>query len=210
MPYRRLWKGKVSWKMNKEQYMKALKKRLRRLPKSEFDRAVEYFEEYFQEAGPEQEQQAILDLGLPEEAADQIIQDMAVKNMEEPVRGVKKGMNAVWVGILAVCAAPVALPVLVLAFAMVILLLAMVAMVLAVLLACAVVVIVAGPVSVWGGFAVLTKSIPAALVCFGQGLIGVGLGLLLVWGLYLLIRKFLNWIVKLFGNMVKKGGGADA
>lgn len=39
--------------MNKEQYMKVLKKRLRRLPKEDYNRAVEYFEEYFAEAGRE-------------------------------------------------------------------------------------------------------------------------------------------------------------
>ena len=55
--------------MTKTEYMKLLSKKLRRLPKEDYNRAVEYFEEYFAEAGPENEQQAIRDLGSPEEAA---------------------------------------------------------------------------------------------------------------------------------------------
>ena len=39
--------------MNKQEYMEQLKKRLKRLPGEDFERAVEYFEEYFAEAGVE-------------------------------------------------------------------------------------------------------------------------------------------------------------
>lgn len=196
--------------MNKERYMNALKKRLRRLPKEEYNRAIEYFEEYFAEAGTEREQQAIWDLGTPEEAADQIIWELAVKNTQEPIRDVKKGMRAVWVGILAVFAAPVALPVLILAIGLVLILFLAALLVLIILIACGVAVVVSGPIYILGGFSVLTQSIPAALVCFGQGLVGIGLGLLIVWGMYLLIRMVLNWVVNLFGAMVKKGGGKSA
>ena len=48
--------------MTKTEYMKILTHNLRRLPKEDYDRAIEYFEEYFAEAGPENEQQAIADL----------------------------------------------------------------------------------------------------------------------------------------------------
>ena len=44
--------------MTKTEYMKILARSLRRLPKEDYDRAIEYFEEYFAEAGPENEQQA--------------------------------------------------------------------------------------------------------------------------------------------------------
>ena len=51
--------------MNKSEYMKILTHELRRLPKEDYYRAVDYFEEYFAEAGPENEDQAIRDLGSP-------------------------------------------------------------------------------------------------------------------------------------------------
>lgn len=192
--------------MNREQYMKALKKRLRRLPSEEFDKAVAYFEEYFDEAGPEQEMQAIWDLGTPEEAADQIICNIAIKITNEPITGVKKGIHAVWIGILAVCAAPVALPFLLLAVGLLILLFAIAVMLFAVLVACCILVIIMGPVSICAGFTVFTDSIPASLICFGQGFMEIGIGLLLIFGLYHLGRRLLNWLVRFFGNLAKKGG----
>ena len=76
--------------MNREEYMKLLQHRLRRLPKEDYNRAIAYFIEYFEEAGPEREAQAIEDLGSPELAADQIIRDFAVENADGPAKNVKK------------------------------------------------------------------------------------------------------------------------
>lgn len=192
--------------MNKEQYMKALKKRLKRLPREEFEKATAYFEEYFEDAGTEHEQQAIEDLGTPQEAADQIICNIAIENTGKPITDIKKGVNAIWVGILAVCAAPVALPFAALTLALFLMMLAVLLMLLAVLTASAILTVVMGPVSIFGGFTIITDSIPAALVCFGQGLIEIGFGMLLVWAMYLLGRRLVNLLVRLFGNIAKKGG----
>lgn len=96
--------------MNRADYMKSLEHGLKRLPKEDYDRAISYFEEYFEEAGPDNEKQAIEDLGSPALAADQIIRDFAVENAEKPTKNVKRSFSAVWVGILAVFAAPVGLP----------------------------------------------------------------------------------------------------
>ena len=59
--------------MTKSEYMKKLSYSLRRLPKEDFNQAIDYFEEYFAEAGEENEQQAIEDLGSPEDAAKELI-----------------------------------------------------------------------------------------------------------------------------------------
>ena len=83
--------------MNRDEYMQCLKYRLRRLPKEDYDKAVSYFTEYFEEAGSENEAQAIHDLGSPELAADQLIRDIAMENAKEPVRDVRHGVSAVWI-----------------------------------------------------------------------------------------------------------------
>ena len=44
--------------MTKKEYMKKLAYQLRRLPKEDFDKAMDYFEEYFEDAGIENEQKA--------------------------------------------------------------------------------------------------------------------------------------------------------
>ena len=41
--------------MTRKEYMEQLKKYLKRLPKEDYDNAIEYFSEYFDEAGPENE-----------------------------------------------------------------------------------------------------------------------------------------------------------
>mgnify|MGYP000032743119 CR=1 FL=1 len=63
--------------MTKSEYMKKLSYSLRRLPKEDFNQAIDYFEEYFAEAGEENEQQAIEDLGSPEDAAKELIMNLA-------------------------------------------------------------------------------------------------------------------------------------
>lgn len=74
--------------MTKSEYMKKLSYSLRRLPKEDFNQAIDYFEEYFAEAGEENEQQAIEDLGSPEDAAKELIMNLAEKNMEQPPKTV--------------------------------------------------------------------------------------------------------------------------
>ena len=89
--------------MTKSEYMKKLSYSLRRLPKEDFNQAIDYFEEYFAEAGEENEQQAIEDLGSPEDAAKELIMNLAEKNMEQPPKTVKHSFKAVWIGILGIC-----------------------------------------------------------------------------------------------------------
>lgn len=192
--------------MNRDEYMKLLKKQLRKLPKEDFNKAIAYFEEYFDEAGTENEKQAIEDLGSPQEAAGQIIRDIAIHNTKEPSGGMKKGMNAVWVGILAVFAAPVALPVLLLLLVLFLLVLLMVLLVVLCVFAAGASIIVAGPVSLVGGLSVITENVAAGLCCFGYGMIGIGAGLLLVYAMYHLCRIVINRLIKVFGRMAEKGG----
>lgn len=191
--------------MNKEEYMKQLKKKLRKLPKADYDKAIAYYEEYFAEAGIENEQQAIEDLGTPEEAAGQIIRDIAINNTEHPADGMKKRINAVWVGLLAVFAAPVAVPIL---LALSLLLLAMLVVAFVVVIGIFIAgsaIVVAGPVSFIGGLSVITKNIAAAICCFGYGLIGIGSGILLIYAMYQMCRVIANKLIQVFGKIVKEG-----
>ncbi len=51
--------------MDRESYLKKLRGKLRRLPAHELNAALVYYEEYFDEAGVENEQQVIQQLGSP-------------------------------------------------------------------------------------------------------------------------------------------------
>lgn len=191
--------------MNKAEYMKCLEYRLRRLPKEDYDKAIEYFEEYFTEAGQEQEAQAIEDLGQPEMAADQIIRDFAVENADHPTRNVKKSFSAIWVGILAVFAAPIGLP-LALAFGAVAL--ALIVVVIAVIFAvlCTAVALGASSIPcVFISFWFLITSPANGVATLGLGLFGIGVGIWVAMGCIALCKWFLNTMTKLFAKIAKGG-----
>lgn len=192
--------------MNKEEYMKQLKINLKRLPKEDFNRAVEYYEEYFAEAGEENEQKAVEDLGSPKEAADQIIKDMALNYSKEPVKDIKSGMNAVWIGILALFAVPIALPLL---GAGIVVCLAMGLVAWSLLLALMVMAasaVILGPVTIIAGFTIITKSISVFCTCIGIGLMAMGIGAAMTYGMYVLGRRFLGWTLKMLARIIRMGG----
>ncbi len=192
--------------MNKEEYMKQLKINLKRLPKEDFNRAVEYYEEYFVEAGEENEQKAVEDLGSPREAADQIIKDMALNYSKEPVKDIKSGMNAVWIGILALFAVPIALPLL---GGGIVVCLAMMLVAWSILLALMVMAasaVILGPVTIIAGFTIITKSISVFCTCIGIGLMAMGIGAAMTYGMYVLCRRFLGWTLKMLARIIRMGG----
>lgn len=59
--------------MNREEYLHQLKKYLKRLPSDDYQNAMDYFTEYFDEAGPDREAQVIEELGTPQEAAAELL-----------------------------------------------------------------------------------------------------------------------------------------
>ena len=59
--------------MTRTEYVAKLTKYLRKLPQKDYEEALEYFMEYFEEAGPENEAQVIAELGTPKEAAHEVI-----------------------------------------------------------------------------------------------------------------------------------------
>ena len=194
--------------MTRNEYMEQLKQKLKRLPKEEFDKAIEYFEEYFADAGEENTAEAIENLGSPQVAADQIIREIAIdnSNSEASKKDVKKGISGVWIAILAVLASPIALPIAIAAAAV---LFAFVIVVAAILFSIGITGIafaISAPLALFGAGMMVIHSIPVAMVCFGLALVLLGLGVLLVYASYLLFRKFLSWIVVIFGKRLQKGG----
>lgn len=65
--------------MNQAEYLNQLNKYLRKLPEPDFENAMEYFTEYFDEVG---EQRVIEELGTPKEAAAEIMNNLLSQNLE--------------------------------------------------------------------------------------------------------------------------------
>ncbi len=191
--------------MIRADYMNILAHNLRHLPKEDYHRAMEYFEEYFNEAGPEHEQDAIRDLGAPEEAARELIMNLAVKNIEEPPRTVKHGLNAVWIGLLGVCAAPIALPLLLAVICVIFALLIVVLALLFSIFLTAICTVAGGVLALVGGFVLTFRSFADGIATLGMGFITLGLGILFVYGSFHLCRWVLGKTSKSLGNITKGG-----
>lgn len=196
--------------MTKTEYMKELSRRLRPLPKEDFQKAIDYFEEYFADAGPENEAQVIEDLGTPEFAARQLVTNLAISNTKEPTKDVKKGLSAVWVGILALCAAPIALPLAFVVVLLVALFLFTILLLLGSLGLMGIAAVITGPLNIIAGFTVLSQSLPVFLSCLGSGLLLTGIGLLISLAALHLCQRFLTAMIHLFGHIIKKGGKTHA
>lgn len=185
--------------MNKTEFMAQLKKHLRKLPFDEVKEAVDYYEQYFFEAGAENEQAVIKELGPPSVIASQIFASFAVKDSG---KSAKKGLSTVWMAILAVFASPVALPlalaVIALAFALVIIMLSVVFALggLGAGLAAG------GIMSVITSISIIRQSFPSSIFFFGLGLIAAGSGLVVLIGTVNLAKISFNWLTKNIGGFI--------
>lgn len=64
--------------MTKEDFLNQLSNNLQNIPEKDYDEIMAYFTEYFQEAGPDNEDKVIQDLGNPEEIASEIISSLGI------------------------------------------------------------------------------------------------------------------------------------
>ena len=72
--------------MNKRQFIKELKRNLEGLPSEEIENAINYYSEYFEDAGIDEELDVTISLGTPKQVAEQIISDYSFRNSEELVK----------------------------------------------------------------------------------------------------------------------------
>ena len=194
--------------MNRIEYMNQLAHMLKRLPKEDYDKAMDYFNEYFDEAGPENEQQAIEDLGSPEAAANSIVMDLAIYNAKEPGKNMKRGLKNIWVGILAIFAAPVAVPLAIAAVAVVAsLIIALLAVVFSVVI-CAAAFAAMAVVGFVGSICLMFVSFSDGLINLGLFTFCIGLGIFVGWGAMIFCKWCINGIARVLGKMIggKKHG----
>lgn len=189
--------------MSREEYLRALSRELRRLPKDEYEKAMDYYVEYFEDAGPEKEQAIIAELGAPRDVAAQIIMDAAIERMDKPAKSVKRGLGTIWIVLLALCAAPVALPVVLVLLACAACVLAGIAMVLFGAFLVVAVGVAAGIVEVVCGVVLLGAHPASGMAAIGLGLPFLGLsilgGFLVLWvckWIMIGIRALFRWLMR--------------
>ena len=202
--------------MTSQEYLNQLQKYLKKLPQSDYEDAMEYFTEYFADAGPENEQAVIEELGTPKIAAAELMMNLLDRKIDEreameqeKKRKEKKkttGANVVWIAILALFAAPIGAPILI----SILIVLLCAALCVALLDMSVFLIAVVGVVV---GVKMLLRGILAVSVSFGGFCFITGMGILLI-GISILCAVFgvyfAKWMGQLFvwctRKVTKKGG----
>lgn len=187
--------------MTKEEYLTQLKKYLKRLPKEDYNNAMDYFTEYFEDAGPEGEAALMQELGTPKEAAYDILDNLITEKRNDPGTPVWK---ILLLTLLVICAAPLggslALAVLAVLLACVVVI---VVGILCILTFGAMFVIIGGKLFIRGAIAI-TASLSGASLISGAGLFSIGIGILAVVAVVCFCKWIILGLAHLIQNMSRK------
>ena len=175
--------------MTREEYMAKLQKYLRKLPKQDYEDAIEYFNEYFSDTDEEGQQKLMEELGTPKEAAADLMCNLLDRKLQEQdtdIEEKKSKKGIITLSVLAILSTPVTVP----------LFIALLAVVFAVAI-CVVCVIFSDFFAAFGvlliggklllrGLVSFPYSLSGALTVTGCGLFGIGCAILLyILGIYL-------------------------
>ena len=185
--------------MTKTEFIAKLTKYLRKLPQQDYEEAIEYFMEYFEEAGPENEARVIAELGTPKEAAHEVISRLLEEKIVEDKSSLRNKTTILWIAILAVLASPVALPILLFFLAMIVTLLMIIFAVIVTALALTFALLISGVYTFFTSFSLLSVSLASTLFGGGLGRLMFGGALLLL----LISLKICKLIVKLITLLIK-------
>lgn len=202
--------------MNKEEFLQQFKKNLINISDTEKEDAVRYYTEYFEEAGEENEQKVIEELGSPVMLARKLSAEAAIKdinidnvginvhqvnsaaNEEKKDRKSHEGMwGNVFTIVLLLCSFPIWLPLSIVAAVLVfvVILIAFIFVFCIVIVGAALV--VSGTAGVLAGFAALFVRFINGITVIGAGLFMAGLGaLVFIAGRYL-VKGTISLIVAL-------------
>lgn len=164
--------------MNRSDFFATLIGELRNIEPSELQDVLQYYNEYFDEAGLENEQSVIAELGSPKELAVEIRANSAIKYLETGNPSTKKSLNAVWIGIGAIFAAPIALPLAIAFGAVAIVLVITLAILIFSFFLVSFSFAVSGILIAISSFIIIFTSFPSFLLMLGTGLIAAGLAIL--------------------------------
>lgn len=191
--------------MTRTEYIAKLTKYLRKLPQQDYEEAIEYFMEYFEEAGPENEARVIAELGTPKEAAHEVISRLLEEKIVEDKSSLRNKTAILWIAILAVLASPVALPILLFFLAMIMTLLMIIFAVLVTALALTFALLISGVYTFFTSFSLLSVSLASTLFGGGLGLLMFGGALLLLLISFEICKLIVKLITLLIKWLIKKG-----
>ncbi|QGW99791.1 DUF1700 domain-containing protein [Streptococcus ruminicola] len=164
--------------MTRSDYLAKLDKYLKKLPKEDYLEAMDYFREYFDEAGPENEEEVIAELGAPKDAAHDIISRLLDEKIVEDEKSPKNRAIIIWIAILAILASPVALPLILALLMVIITILAIGIAIIAMVLTLGVALLTSGVYMLVDSWSYLSIAPSTTALGVGLGLLSLGLALL--------------------------------
>ena len=191
--------------MTRNDYLAKLDKYLRKLPQEDYQDSMDYFIEYFDEAGPEREAEVIAELGTPKEAAHEVISRLLDEKTTEQQPNFRNRTTIIWIAILAILASPIALPLLLSILAIIITIVAIIFSVIVTVLALIGTLLMSGLYFIVTSFSLLSTSLASTLLALGLGLGLFGLSLLLFLILFECCKLCVKVIIFLISWLIKKG-----
>lgn len=185
--------------MKKDEYLSQLDHYLRKLPREDYQEAIAYFQEYFEEAGPENEAALMEELGSPKEAAYDLIQNLLDKELSASQSTKRNFWKISTLITLVILASPLAFPIAIFFIALLFTILALFGAFLFTLLTLGTTGILTSIAAFYESFVNLISS-PASFA-FGNGagtfLLGLGsLLCLLTYSIGTSTVKLLGWIYR--------------
>ena len=172
---------------------------------------INYYMEYFEDAGIENEQIVIAELGKPELVASKICADYVIKDIEshtEPIKNVsqvKKGFSDIWIMVLAICGFPIWIPLVITIAAIVFSLVIAVFSVVLVFVIASIAIVGSGLIALIVGICVLFIHMPTGLATLGMACVTIGFGSLFLVATVWMGNLFKNLILKITKIRIKKG-----
>jgi uncharacterized membrane protein len=185
--------------MNSTQFLLELRTKLKNLPAAEIESAMSYYEEYFLEAGPENEQRIIQELGSPSAIASKIIGEFA---LSDSPAAKKDSAKTLWIVVLALLASPIALPFAIALVAIAFSLLIVLLVVPFAFIATGIALVIAGIAGAFFGIWALFVHFGTGVFQFGFGLLCVGMGILLTIGAIAAFQLIFQGLHKLLGSVL--------
>lgn len=171
-------------------YLKRLSKLIKKkLPKEEYDSAMQYYTEYFADAGMDKEAIVQSELGTPEELAEKIISEYTGKNTDVTQESNRKGLAPWAIVLIAVLGSPLWFALLCVGIALFVVLFALVVAFIALGICGA----FGGIATILGGIVMLFREPSIGMLLTGYGFILVACGC----GFSMLAALFIQLIIKL-------------
>ena len=193
--------------MSRDEYLNILHANLRNVPPQEINNIMQYYFEYFEEAGPENVQKVIDELGPPQQLANKVSADYVIRGMENGTvpQGMKQKASNAWLIVLAICGSPIWLP---LALGLIIVIAAMALSLFIVIVsfsAASIAIMVSGLFASGVGIVTVFSHVPTGIFMMGTGLLCTGIGILIFIGMVQLARLLKKALLALVKSRVRKG-----